>query len=168
MVAPEAAKVLMQGLMISKLDYCNALLLGVSDRQLNKHQKIQNMGCHVIDNLGKYDQVTDSMKDLHWLKMPEHSQFKTLITVYQCVNDLAPSFVKDLLNLDLSKKSFRSETQGKLPIPWFRMLQVRDSSIRYAGPRPWNALLECTRNAETFNFIQIKAYDLSFCKNLVF
>ena len=30
MVTPEAAKVLMQGLVISTLDYCNALLLGVS------------------------------------------------------------------------------------------------------------------------------------------
>ena len=65
MVTPEAAKVLVQGAVISKLDYCNALLLGVSDQQLNKLQKIQNMWYHVINNLWKYDHVTDSMKDLH-------------------------------------------------------------------------------------------------------
>ena len=65
------------------------------------------MGYHVINNLGKYDHVTDSMKDLHWLKVPECIRFKALVTVYQCVNDLAPSFVKDLLNLDLNRKSLR-------------------------------------------------------------
>ena len=44
---------------------------------------------------------------IHWLKVPECIQFKALVTVYQCVNDLAPSFVKDLLNLDLNRKSFK-------------------------------------------------------------
>ena len=96
---------LMQGLVISKLDYCNALLLGVSDQQLNKLMKIQNMGSHVINHLGKYDHVTGSLKDLHWLKVPECIQFKAFVTVYQCINDLAPSFVKDPLNLDLNSMS---------------------------------------------------------------
>ena len=107
MVTPEAAKVLVQGLVISKLAYCNVLLLGVSDQQLIKLHKIQNLGCCVFNNLGKYDHATDSMKDLHWLKVPECIQFKALGTVYQCVNVLAPSLVKDLLNLDLNRKSLR-------------------------------------------------------------
>ena len=64
MVTLEAAKVGVQGLVISKLDYCNAVLLGVFDQQLNKLQKIQNMGSHVFNNLGKYNHVNDSMKDL--------------------------------------------------------------------------------------------------------
>ena len=148
MIMPEGAKIFVQVLVISNLDYCNTLLLGVSDQQLSKLQKIQEMGYHVINNLGKYDHVTDSMKDLHWLKVPEQNQFKALVTVYQCVKDLAPSFVKDLLNLDLNEKSLRSETHGKLPIPWCRMSQVRDSSIRYAGPRLWNDSPQYIRNAE--------------------
>ena len=109
-ITPEGAKILVQGLVISNLDYCNTLLLGVSDQQLSKLQKIQNMGCHVINKLGKYDHVTDSMTDLHWLKVTACIQYKALVTVYQCVNDLTPSFVKDLLNVDLHRKSLKSET----------------------------------------------------------
>ena len=48
LLTPEAAKIIVQGLVISKLDYCNGLLLGISNHQLNKLQTVQNMVCRVI------------------------------------------------------------------------------------------------------------------------
>ena len=40
------------------------------------------------------------MKGLHWLKIPECIQFNILVTIYQCANGVAPSFVIDLLQAD--------------------------------------------------------------------
>ena len=117
LLTPEATKIIVQGLVISKLDYCNELLLGISNHQLNKLQTVQNMGCRVIKSLRKFDHITEAMKDLHWLKIPECIQFKVLVTIYQCVNGLAPSFLIDLLDLNLMRRDLRSDTQGKLPIP---------------------------------------------------
>ena len=65
LLAPEAAKIIIQGLVISKLDYCNGLLLGVSAHQMKKLQIVQNMCCRIIKNLRKYDHISDAMKDLH-------------------------------------------------------------------------------------------------------
>ena len=53
LLTPEAAKIIIQGLVISKLDYCNGLLLGVSAHQMKKLQIVKNMccrmtGCQVI------------------------------------------------------------------------------------------------------------------------
>ena len=48
LLTPEVAKIIVQGLVISKLDYCNGLLLGISNHQLNKLQIVQNMGCRLI------------------------------------------------------------------------------------------------------------------------
>ena len=45
MVTPEAAKALVQGLVIGKLDYCNTLLLGVSDQQASEDAK-HGMPCY--------------------------------------------------------------------------------------------------------------------------
>ena len=73
----EVAKIMIQGLVISTLDYCNGLLLGASNCQLNKLQIVQNMDCRVIKNLRKFDHITKVMKDLHWLKIPEHIQFSS-------------------------------------------------------------------------------------------
>ena len=135
LLTPEAAKIIVQGLVISKLEYCNTLLLGTSGHQLSRLQMIQNMGCRVISNLKKYDHVSNAMKELHWLKVQEWIHYKVLVTMYQCVNGLAPSFLTNLLDLDLTTKHLRSDTQGKLPIPCCSLSQVHNSSIWYAGPR---------------------------------
>ena len=57
LLTPEVAKIVIQGLVISKLD---------------KLQLVQNMGCRIIKNLREFDHITDAMKDLQWLKIPEH------------------------------------------------------------------------------------------------
>ena len=134
LLTPEAAKIIIQGLVISKLDKCIGLLLGVSAHQLNKLQIVQNVCCRIIKNLRKYDRINDAMKDLHWLKIPQHIQFIVLVTIYQCLNDMASPFVINLLDLNLTRKNLRSDTQGKLPIPQCSLAQVCNGSIRYAGP----------------------------------
>ena len=93
LVNTRSSKIIIQGLVISKLDYCNGLLLGVSAHQINKLHIVQNMCCRPIKNLRKYDHISDAMKDLHWLKIPQCIQFKILVTIYQCVNGMAPPFV---------------------------------------------------------------------------
>ena len=48
LLTPEAAKIIIQVLVISKLDYCKGLLLGVSAHQINKLQIVQNVCCRII------------------------------------------------------------------------------------------------------------------------
>ena len=61
------------------------------------------------------------MKELHWLNVQEWIEYKMLVAMYQCVNDLAPSFLTNLLDLYLTRKHLRSDSQGKLPIPCFSL-----------------------------------------------
>ena len=110
---------------------------------------IQNMSCRVIRNLKKHDHVSNTMKVIHWLKVQEQIQYKVLVTMYQCVNGLAPSFLTNLLDLNLTRKHLGSDTQGKLPIPHCSLSQVHNSSIRYAGPRLWNELPQHLQSANS-------------------
>ena len=109
------------------------------------------MGCRVIENPRKFDHITEAMKDLYWLKILEHIQFKVLVTIYQCVNGLAPSFLTDLLDLNLTRRNLRSDTQGKLPIPWCNLSQVCNSLIRYSGLRLWNELPQYIRMQKLYD-----------------
>ena len=68
----EAAKTVVQALILSRLDYCTSLLVGTPDCHLSHLQHIQNMACRVVCSLRKYDQVMASMKALYWLKIREH------------------------------------------------------------------------------------------------
>ena len=123
-----------------KLDCYNGLLLGVSTHQLNKLQIVQNTCCRIIKIQKKYEHISDAMKDLYQQKIPQHIQLKVLVTIYQCVNGLAPPFVTTLLDLNLSRKNLRSKIEGKLPIPRSSLAQVCNNSIRYAGPSLWKEL----------------------------
>ena len=64
----ETTRYISQSLVISKLDYCNSLLLVSADYQLYKMQWIQNMACRIVCNLCKFNHISSSMQDLHWLK----------------------------------------------------------------------------------------------------
>ena len=54
----DSTKTIIQALIMSKLDYCNALLPGSSKFLLTKLQCIQNMACKIVCSLRKFDHVT--------------------------------------------------------------------------------------------------------------
>ena len=92
----ETTKTLMQALVLSKLDYCNSLLLGSNQYIITKLQQVQNMACCVIYNLKWSLSITPYMKDLPWLRIPECIQYKVAVYMYKCVHKTAPKFPQDL------------------------------------------------------------------------
>ncbi|XP_055720116.1 uncharacterized protein LOC129812519 [Salvelinus fontinalis] len=63
----EAAQVLIQALVISRLDYCNSLLAGLPACAIKPLQLIQNAAARLVFNLPKFSHVTPLLRSLHWL-----------------------------------------------------------------------------------------------------
>ena len=63
------AQVIVQALVLSKIDYCNFLLNGSPEYQLDKVQCIQNMAGRLVCQLRKLDHISLQMSHLHWLKV---------------------------------------------------------------------------------------------------
>ena len=78
----EAVITVVQTLKLTKLNYCNSLLVGTPDYCLSHLQHIQNMACRVVCNLRKYDHVMASIKTLHLLRVREHISYKTASQVH--------------------------------------------------------------------------------------
>ena len=57
-----AATALANPLVSSKLDYCNSLYSDISQSNLNKLQRIQNLLARVITNTAKYQHITPTLK----------------------------------------------------------------------------------------------------------
>ena len=63
----EAAKTLVQALVISRLDYYNSVLYGIPAIHTNKLKRVQNAAARLFTNTPHYSHITPVMVDLHWL-----------------------------------------------------------------------------------------------------
>ena len=88
---------LVQSLVLSKLDYCNSILLGAPKYNLDKLQHLQNMTCRTILKLHTYEHITDHLMSLHWLRVNERITYKIALLVYKCINGSAPEYVAELV-----------------------------------------------------------------------
>ena len=86
----DCTKTIIQALIMSKLDYCNALLPGSSKLLLTKLQHIQNMACRIVCSLRKFDHVTQPVYDLHWLCIQERIDYKIAYIMFKCCDGTAP------------------------------------------------------------------------------
>ncbi len=64
-----AAQLLVQALVISRLDYCNALLAGLPSNTIKPLQMIQNAAARLVFNEPKRAHVTPLFISLHWLQL---------------------------------------------------------------------------------------------------
>ncbi len=78
-----AAQLLVQALVISRLDYCNALLSGLPSNTIKPLQMIQNAAARLVFNKPKRAHVTPLFISLNWLPVAARIQFKTLMLAYR-------------------------------------------------------------------------------------
>ena len=133
----EATKILIQSLVLRRIDYCNSLLLGTPKYHINKLQRLQNMSCRGICDLRKFDHISSAMADLHWLKVNEHIIFKVAVLMYKCVISTAPKYLSDLV-MKNHCRPLCSSTIRLLPFSKYNTTLVWNSSFSSMGPRIWN------------------------------
>ena len=94
--------------------------------------------------------------ELHWLPIYKRIVFKLLLLVYRSVNQLAPTYLCELLKPYEEvqmRDDLRSTTQHLLHIPRSGSVFFGDWSFRVAGPTEWNALpldIKQANSIETF------------------
>ena len=86
----DATKSVMQSLVLSRLDYCNAILIGKQKDLFAKLQQLQNSAARIVSRTRKYEHITPVLIKLHWLPIKLCIQFKVLLLVYKALNGLAP------------------------------------------------------------------------------
>ena len=88
----------------------------------------------------KFDHITPTLIDLHWLPIRHRIVFKIVLLVYKSLNAKAPSYLSDLLSHRRSSYSLRSVSKGDLEEPYSKMRTYGDRSFGVCAPRLWNSL----------------------------
>ena len=129
-----------QALILSKLAYCNFLLVRTPECHLSQLQCIHNMACRVVCNLRKYDHVTASMNSLHWLRVRECITYKIAYLVHCCKMGTAPQYLIDLLPMATHNHSLRCSISGNLQSAKCRTSIAKEGSFSAADPKIWNII----------------------------
>ena len=131
----DATKTVMQSLVMSHLDYCNALLIGIQQDLIAKLQRLQNSAARIVSRTRKYEHITPVLIKLHWLLIKFRIQFKVLLLVYKALNGLAPKYIKELLVHYKPRRHLR--------------LKFGDRAFSISAPRLWNALPQHLKGSTT-------------------
>ena len=98
----EACEVLVHGLVMLHLDYCNSLYYGLPDCDLNRLKRVQSIACKMVLNRSKYDNCTECFTQLHWLPIRFRVQHK-ILTMVQWAYELTAIIIPRLMSLKRAK-----------------------------------------------------------------
>jgi len=149
-------------LVMPRLDYCNATLVGLPASQLSRLQSVLNAATRLIHRSARYEHVTPMLRDLHWLQSPERIDFKLAVLTYRCLHSLVPRYLSDYIQsvADSNRRRLRSSSSSQLVIQCTWLSTVGDRAFPVARCRLWNSLSPDVTSASTLSVFRnrLKTY----------
>ena len=137
--------------MTTNLDYCNAILHGLPKVLLNRLQLVQKRAARIVTFTEKYEHITPSLIDLHWLPVEYRIIYKILLLAYKAINGLSPSCISNLLSFCSSSYSLRSCSNKLLQAPRSKLKTYGDRRFSIAGSKLWNGIPASLRNTDSLD-----------------
>ena len=60
---------LIHALITSRLDFCNSILYNLTNKQIERLQRIQNQAAHMLKRIPWRNHIIPVLRELHWLKI---------------------------------------------------------------------------------------------------
>ena len=136
----EACETLVLGLVMSHIDYANALYIGLPDCDLERLQRVQNIAARLV--LNTFDSPHACLKKLHWLPIHLRVKHKVLTILFKSLRGESPKYLRELVELHSSGRTgLRSENiHQRLRIPFTRRTTFAGRAYSTVAPLWWNEL----------------------------
>jgi len=115
----------------SRLDYGNAVLVGIPAYLVRRLQSVLNAAARLIYHLRPYDHISDELATLYWLCVPERVQYKIAVLTFKVLHDSAPRYLGRLVAVaDLpGRRALRQSRCLLLAAVLFRLSQLKSGTI---------------------------------------
>ena len=151
-LSTEATAKLATALILSRLDYCNALLSGMSVSSLTCLQRIQNTAARLVLRKKKFDHVSPLLRSLHWLPVASRIEYKLNTLCYKSIHQTAPAYLNDSISIYTPARTLRSSSDPlSLQVPRYNLPTVGRRSFSVSGPVSWNKLPLSIRQRPTLS-----------------
>lgn len=133
---------LVQALLLPILDYADCCYLDLSEKFLDKLERLQNFCIRIIFGLRKYDHVSEFRSQLNWLPIRRRRDLHVLSLLYTVLfNPLAPAYLKERFQFlqSANDREMRSSRKLHLSFPPHSS-QFYSNSFTVQSIRLWNSL----------------------------
>ena len=86
---------LVLALIMSMLDYSNALFAGLPASTIAPLQRVQNAAARLVLQLGPRDHITQGLRHLHWLPICERVLYKLYVLMHDADNGTSSAYISD-------------------------------------------------------------------------
>jgi len=129
---------------MSRLDYCNGLLYGTPTVHLGKLQHLQIVAAQLVCTVSRYDHITPSLINLHWLPVTHRIEFKIamLHVAHKCIYSVSPQYLFILINIKMNLRYQLRSCQGILLMDntYRTKKTLEDRAFENVTPKVWNRL----------------------------
>jgi len=137
-------QLLVSCLVLPRLDYCNAVLAGISLHLARCLQSVMNAAARLVFTSSKCDHITLLLRQLHLLKVPRRIYYKLVVLVYKCLHGLAPSYLADKLHHPAESQFLKASAfrfvSWTVYSPYPTLNLYSDQAFPVAAVRIWNSL----------------------------
>ena len=144
----ESLRTLAVALILSRIDYFNTLLAGLSEKQLCRVQSLINTTARLSTGTRKFDHKTPVLKKLHWVKVRDRVVHKILLLIFKCKLGYGPKYISERL-IPISaipeRRKLRSSNSTNLYVLESKMSRIGKRRFEVEGPSLWNSLPEGLR-----------------------
>ena len=154
-----------RSLVLSRIDYCNALLSSIPSTQLIRVQRLQNWAARLVFQVSRDHPSRPLLNSLHWLPLKQRIIFKLLLFVYKILNNQAPQYLDTCLNLYTPTRRLRSSSDPlRLTFSVTRTL-AGDRTFTVSASKEWNDLPLAIRQSTSVDAFK-KALKTHLFRNL--
>jgi len=146
----EDTKKLVHAFIISRIDHCNSLLYGLPNNLIDRLQYVLNSAARLITMTRKFDHITQSLIDLHWLPVRQRIEFKIALITYKALNSLAPCYIRNLISPYVPTRSLRSSSKNLLQVINYNLKRYGYRAFSVCAPLIWNSLPINVRHSPSF------------------
>lgn len=149
----ETANTLACSIVASRLDYCNAVLYGVTDRNYKRLQRVQNSLARVVCNAPYRSPSLPLLKSLHWLPIEQRIEYKIATMTYKLRLHHQPSYLFELIGDYRPVRCLRSSSLALMTLPPLggSRTQTAARAFRLASPKIWNSLPVAVRESTSLS-----------------
>jgi hypothetical protein len=144
------AHMLVQSLVISRINYCSTIYNGLTNKQLQRLQRIQNAAMRIVTRRKKSQSVKEDMEKYNWLGISDLVPYRTASFIFSIQTSGKPVYLRSLLRDYVPKRYLRSGDQSLLEIPRTETT-IGSRAFRSYGPKLWNSLSSFVKNSPSLS-----------------